>query len=420
MSNDRFDNANDNDDIVERALDALHRERVPHGPSSELAGRTLEALERRASAAAKWDTNERTNLLMRMMTMTLTQRIAAAVLVTVGAVVLWFMFTLLGGGSVSYAQVAKQIRDAQSMTFKLTMTAPQLPQSVEAKVYALEPGKMRNEGPGGVVTISRRVDDEIRVLSLMPHDKQARLIRSKLSDPKQAMQPDFVGEFRKLADKPGAEPLEERQIGDVKAKGFRVRMDGQVVSLWAHPKTALPLIVEMDVQAAGEGTKVIMSDIAFDVALDESLFSLEPPKDYVLKEHELAVSMDLEANLINLLQVYTASSDGAFPEKFDDWGAYAKAVSAKVKGEIDPATLQKVSGVGAVTALLSGKKAGEDYGYTGKGARLNEADRIVFWHRDKAKGTYRAIFADLTAKDVPAERVSERASGKEPLTKKGE
>lgn len=341
--------------------------------------------------------------------MTFTQRIAAAVMVTVGAVVLWFMFTLLGGGSVSYAQVAKQIRDAQSMTFTMTMTAPQLPHPVEAKIYALEPGKIRNEGPQGIVTISRREDDVIRILSLVPQGKQARLIETKLSDPKQALAGDFVGDFRKLADKPGAEPLEERQIGDVKAKGFRVAMDGQVVSLWAHPKTALPLRVEMEVAAAGEGSKVIMSDIAFDVALDESLFSLEPPKDYVLKEHALTVNTDLETNLINLFQVYANATAGTFPDRFDDWGAYAKAVSAKVKGEIDPETLQKVSGVGAVTALLAGKKAGEDYGYTGKGARLNEVNRIVFWHRDKTRGTYRAIFADLTAKEVSAERIRNEA-----------
>ena len=33
--------------------------------------------------------------------------------------------------------------------------------------------------------------------------------------------------------------------------------------------------------------------------------------------------------------------------------------------------------------------------------------KIVFWHRDKTKGTYRAVFADLSVKDVSAEQVKQ-------------
>ena len=230
----------------------------------------------------------------------------------------------------------------------------------------------------------------------------------KLSDPNQTATPDFVGQFRKLADQKGEE-LETREINGVKAKGFRINADGQVVSLWANPKTAQPMLVEMAVPAGEEegAGKLVMSDFTFDTPLEESLFSLEPPKGYTLEQMDLGgITLDLEANVINVLQVYADATDGKFPERLNDWAAYGKALAAKSKGgKLDPAAMQKVAGVGAISALLSNKKAGEDYAYNGKDAKLGEKDKIIFWHRDKAKGTYRAIFGDLTARDVPAEEI---------------
>jgi outer membrane lipoprotein-sorting protein len=400
LSNGAILNDVQGDDLLERSIEAIKHERMPSGPSQDVIARTLETLKPAPSH------NERKTVVTRILQMTFAQRIAAAVMLTGGALVLWFMFALFGGfGTVSYAQVAQHIKEARSMTFKMTITSPKLPKPVEAKLYALEPGKMRNEGPGGVVTISRREADKVRTLALMPQQKQARAFEIKLSDPKLATAPDFVNEFRKLADHKG-EALEPREINGTKAKGFRVVTHGQVSSLWVDPKTAQPLLVEMDVPAAGEGAKVVMSEIAFDVPLDESLFSLDPPKDYTLEKADLAVSMNLEANLINVFRVYADANGGTFPERFDDWSAYAKAVATKSQnGKLDPEAMKNVAGIGTVTALLSNKKAGEDYAYSGKEAKLGEKDKLIFWYRDKEKGTYRAIFADLTARDVPAEEV---------------
>ncbi|MGB7158555.1 MAG: hypothetical protein WBD40_10850 [Tepidisphaeraceae bacterium] len=398
---DRIDS--ERDDLIERSLAALHREHVPHGPGVEVTARTLSRLKRPASGAANCDSNERSTLFTRILTMTFAQRIAAVVLVTIGALVLWFMFALFGGfGTVSYAQVAQQIKDAQSMTMKMTLTSPQLKErTMQTKLYFLQPGMLRHEGTNGA-TVTRRDGERIRVLTLMPATKSAQLIEANLTEAS-GKNPDVVAEFRALAEKKG-EPLDERQIGDVKAKGFRVVSDGQMVSLWAHPKTALPLLVEIDVPSIGEGGKVVLSEIAFDVKLDEKLFRLDVPEGYKLMENKVAVTIDLEANVINLMRAYASTTGGTFPEKLDDWAAYGKALSTG-KAKPDPGTLQALSGAGAITALLTGKKPGEDYAYTGRDAKLGDKDKIIFWHRDKAKGTYRAIYADLTAKDVTAEQI---------------
>ena len=288
---------------------------------------------------------------------------------------------------------------------KMSMTSPQLNEkALEMKLYAMEPGMIRNESEGGVVTISRREGEQMRVLVLEPRTKTAQLAHANIAELK-GKNPDMIAEFRALADKPG-EPLDDRQVGDVKAKGFRVKSDGQTISLWVHPKTARPILVEIDAEAMGETGKFVLSDITFDEKLDEKLFSLDVPEGFKLNESRVKVSLDLEQNVINVLGAYAKLTGGTFPEKLDDWAAYGKAMAKGGQAEPDPGMIQALSGAGAITALLTDKKVGEDYAYTGKDAKLGDKDNVVFWHRDKAKGTYRAVFADLTAKEVSADRVT--------------
>ena len=96
------------DDLLERSIDAIKHERMPNGPSEDVIARTLSALGRPTAVAPSH--NERSSVVTRIFQMTFAQRIAAAVMLTGGALVLWFMFALLGGGTVSYAQVAQQIK----------------------------------------------------------------------------------------------------------------------------------------------------------------------------------------------------------------------------------------------------------------------------------------------------------------------
>ena len=40
-----------------------------------------------------------------------------------------------------------------------------------------------------------------------------------------------------------------------------------------------------------------------------------------------------------------------------------------------------------------------------EGVKLGDADKIVFWYQPKGKETYRAVFGDLHAADVAADRL---------------
>ena len=46
----------------------------------------------------------------------------------------------------------------------------------------------------------------------------------------------------------------------------------------------------------------------------------------------------------------------------------------------------------------------DNYAYLGKGKTVDQKDAIVFWYK-KPDGTYRAIYGDLSAKDISADEV---------------
>ncbi len=69
--------------------------------------------------------------------------------------------------------------------------------------------------------------------------------------------------------------LGRQNINGVTAIGYRITGHGDI-TIWADSKTKLPIQIE---QSMGAETTVI-NDITYNIELDESLFSVEPPKGY--------------------------------------------------------------------------------------------------------------------------------------------
>ena len=66
-----------------------------------------------------------------------------------------------------------------------------------------------------------------------------------------------------------------------------------------------------------EGVKCTLSDFAFNVDLDESLFSIEPPAGYTVQTVQVDASQPMEKDLITLLRQYSTLMNNAFPETLD-------------------------------------------------------------------------------------------------------
>ena len=59
------------------------------------------------------------------------------------------------------------------------------------------------------------------------------------------------------------------------------------------------------------------SDFAFNVDLDESLFSIEPPAGYTVQTVQVDASQPMEKDLITLLRQYSTLMNNAFPETLE-------------------------------------------------------------------------------------------------------
>ena len=54
-----------------------------------------------------------------------------------------------------------------------------------------------------------------------------------------------------------------------------------------------------------------MSNFRYDMELDPSLFSLEPPAGYTV--HNMEMTMPVEDDLVNILRLIAEHNDGTFP-----------------------------------------------------------------------------------------------------------
>jgi hypothetical protein len=197
------------------------------------------------------------------------------------------------------------------------------------------------------------------------------------------------------------------------------------VKIWADPKTLLPVRFEQRSTTGPEG-RTVMTDFQVDVELDESLFSLEVPGDYTVQQTS---QLDLAANPINYLaetlQLAAEVNDGVFPAELrGDNGIdgifrrsafalgqkMAERIAAR-EGKNSAADYRKVATElamktgGAFGFLGSLSAEDNDWHYAGKDVKLNTPDRAIFWFkRHKESTSYYVLYADLSVKEVPAEK----------------
>ncbi len=157
-NNHNSNESNENDALLDQHIDALRNSSTDAGPSPETVSATLKILQSSRISAPQTQGNRFAigcrGFYQRLVAMTLTQRIAAAVLITVGAGTLYFMFTLFSsmGSTVAFADVVQKIVSAHTLTCTATATFPGKPQ-VSMKMLLADPDRMRNEMPGGMVSI---------------------------------------------------------------------------------------------------------------------------------------------------------------------------------------------------------------------------------------------------------------------------
>jgi hypothetical protein len=229
------------------------------------------------------------------------------------------------------------------------------------------------------------------------------------------------------------EELGRKEIEGREAVGFRTRAKMMDMVLWADPKTARPIRIEVGI-APMVDARVVMSNFCYDVDLAPSLFSLEVPKGYTLQT--VTMTPPVEADLLRTLRTVAEHNKGVFPAEFGMNKEVMQAVTAAVIPEIDK-IMAKYGGMKELEAKYGKElpptimaelvKAGaplmqkamqgivfygmlkpeNDVHYAGKDVNLGTPDQPIFWYKPTGSEKYRVIYADLSVKEVAAEDLPE-------------
>jgi outer membrane lipoprotein-sorting protein len=384
------------DEQLDQHVAALRDEPIEAGPSPQALQATLKMLRQ-----SNRMTIGRRTFIERLAAMTMTQKIAATVMITLGGMTLWVMFEIFGALSpgVAFGDVVERLKSIRTAAYTMTVTLPGKPPT-SMRTLELGNGRTRTEiGEGGIVISNGSLS-----LALDPRTHTATRIELSREVPRPS-EPNVVESFRQLAGAQG-KAVGERLIDGVETRGFLVMggrgagaQGGPTMTIWADKKTALPVRVETTMPGAVGETLVVLDHFELDPILNEALFSTDVPPGYqraTTQRVDVPKFTSPEDSVIELLRAYAEANAGLFPASLTDSNIIARLCPKPGdQSSVMKASTRAAAVYGVVLAL------GDKCGYAGKDVRFGEKDRIVFWYRLNPKlPTYRAVFGDLHVADV--------------------
>ncbi len=253
-------------------------------------------------------------------------RVAAAVIfvLAVTGVAVWFHGG--GGATPAFADFAAPILEAKTVKCKMIIETKGPPaRTIRSEIMTLGGTRMRQvtELPDMPKFVMIQDSSQGKSLTLEPASKTATVIAStkhrKDKTPESGGLMTLFRLFQLVEEKPGAvehESLGEKEIDGRKVVGFHIGSEPHDLILWGDPKTGLPVRVETTWGMEGS-VKATFSDFVFNVDMDESLFSLEPPAGYTVRNEKTDDSPNEEKDLIEMFREYSKLFDGVFPDSLD-------------------------------------------------------------------------------------------------------
>jgi outer membrane lipoprotein-sorting protein len=198
--------------------------------------------------------------------------------------------------STAFAEVVRPILTAETGTFKMSIDVvaagldwidckDERLQTIE--VMFAGPGRTRWDVATGEVLVANMFEGKVMIL--MPAKQEVAVMRvgpagviphhnrfNKLFELRRLIEYALENEDESV------EFLGQWEIEGVAVLGYHITEPQQHgdITVWAEAESKVPIRIEQSM-AIGERTEAaVISDIAYDVDLDESLFSVEPPEGY--------------------------------------------------------------------------------------------------------------------------------------------
>ncbi len=358
-----------------------------------------------AFARQQWqqERQSRQNGVWRTIMQNKTFKLAAAAAIVITGLVSIQLFS----GTDAYAKVVEEIKNARTLVYTLITQSNQgNGETIKTDMAYKDPGYLRTTTIDGYVAIVNGITG--KMMSIVPG------VGYTLGDLKDIRNSGAQSPFasleamKKLPDK-ADEKLGEKEIDGVNCEGYKVTQGDLTTIVWLDAKTGELVEVEHKF-ASAPGMNRIMKNIKFDVDLDDSLFSLEPPAGLQPMGAELKgdSAAQNEQTFVDWLRFWaTGNVDDTFPPMVAG-AEIAKATMDMAKqGKMRPEVWNKVDQGQMFNALLFVAKLPQDsnWRYAGNGIKINTPGTAIFWYRPAGSQMYRVIYADLTVKEMTEDKL---------------
>lgn len=366
-----------------------------------------------------------------------TSRLAAAAII---AIAVFIGVNQFGGDHTPvFADTMEQIEKAHSVVFKQTFCHEDGTKRFASRQMVNETGILRTEMEHGTVFVS----DYARgiILQLEPSQKHA-ILTHRIGEKRRTPLSTHLSWASTLHR--GGKLVGQEKVDEKMANVFLADLPFEKTTVWVDPKTDLPVRAQridirnpradiviprlsLDVRDFGadqssvssmsgsdasrgiqQGQIILYTDFVWNVDLDESLFSLEPPADYAVErtQHDATDKGDL--CLIEALSLWTEMSGGAFPSDVDDLvdpNMVTPLLIARFDRDGDPREeLRQAMAAGNVLLKASWfaqqHKADDNWWYDGQGVSLGDADKVICWWKQENSETFRVIYGNLHIADA--------------------
>ena len=359
----------------------------------------------------------------------------------------WFHLTSVPYGA-AFAAVMQQIGSARSVTYTMTLQKGER-EPVVFHEMAIDSGRVRSDGPNGVLYVFDFVSGN--EITVGPAGKTAQLVHRV--HPDRRMLSIYLDWLKTLHETDG-KWVGQADLDGTKTNVFSVSKPFQQFTIWADIQTDLPVRVESvempcldrDIRipemsfsvadfedaddpaaspstpgtaGAGWGTSlevpgvcrekkaITLTDFAWNVPVDESLFQVKVPEGCQVSEVDYGDPPLKEQALIASLRLWAEGSDGAFPADINMLLDCKPLLIEKVSASAPPgqafAEALKMGYVVLTGSLFAQTlKTVDNWQYAGEAVRLGQADKPLCWWRNEDPATGRVIYGDLSIRDVPA------------------
>jgi outer membrane lipoprotein-sorting protein len=513
------------DDLLERAVEAVLRDPIPGDLSQEQVAQLVAVVRQAADRPYAVTLMQRIRNMKRLAKIA----VAATVVAAIGFLLCWFAIGGSGNiAFAKVADALDSLRSATfDMTSEGKGEKGQPSAKATGKGYFLAPSHERIEtsveigndpAVKAAAEAARRMSlkshpgdskaakaaaeaaakSTARAVALMPKTKMTQLMivdgqtgksimltpnmklamtmdlkkmRENMKKSGKVVPPDLFEMVRRLAREgssgTGEQPerLGNKEIDGRDAVGFRVHVGGMDLTIWAYPKTAYPIRIEGGAEMLGD-VHIVMNNFRYDVALDPSLFSLEPPAGYSTIATD--VTMPVETDLLSTLRMIAEHNKDVFPAKLGMNQEVMKALMAGLDMMPDKSTQEKLEAeMKKIEAKYGGKEklrakygaqlppeimaefmkattaitqegmqermlkqmpimqkrqrgltfyqtltAENDPHYAGGDVKLGTPDRPILWYKPTGAQKYRVIYADLSVKELAPDDVKKLSDAK--------